>query len=314
MSKSKEPTVTVVLPVYNGEQYLHAAIDSVLSQTFTDFELMLLDDGSTDGSLRIMESYASNDERCVVLTRENRGLVATLNEGIARARGRYIARMDADDIALPERLALQVAYLNANKSCVCVGSAVELMDELGRKLIVWPQLQTDHEIQHECLKGHTAVCHPAALLRTDALRASGGYRQEMYPAEDLDLWLRLGEMGALSNLPQVLLRYRMHSASISGQAAKEGKQRAAAKRACDEACHRRGLTKPTFEAWEAWRPDGSHAAMVASDLKFGWWAYGSREYTTAASYGWRAWRARPTSREAAALLAKSLWYRIGPKG
>jgi hypothetical protein len=282
----------------------------VLQQTFSDFELLLLDDGSTDDSLAVMRAFQAKDPRCRVFTRENKGLVATLNEAIGLAQGRYIARMDADDIALPDRLGLQVAYLDSNPECVCVGSAVELMDELGRKLTVWPQYPDNEAIQLGALKGHGTICHPSATIRKNALISIGGYRAGMYPAEDLDLWLRLGELGLLANLPQVLLRYRMHSGSISGQAAKDGRQREAARKCCDEACERRGLAHKTFEASEAWRPDGTQQAQWENDLKFGWWAMASHEYSTATAYGWRAWRVAPFSRPATALLLKSIWQRM----
>ncbi|NIC41033.1 glycosyltransferase [Aquabacterium sp. A08] len=304
------PTVSVVLPVYNGGLYLPLALDSILAQRYTDFELLVIDDGSTDQSLAVLQAYAAQDPRVRVVSRANQGLVATLNEAIGLAQGRYIARMDADDIALPDRLGLQVAYLDSNPQCVCVGSAVELMDELGRKLVVWPQYPDNETIQREALKGHTTICHPAATMRKDALVASGGYRASMYPTEDLDLWLRLGELGQLANLPKVLLRYRMHSGSISGQAAKDGRQREAARKCCDEACERRGLADKTFEASEAWRPDGTQQAQWENDLKFGWWAMASHEYSTAIAYGWRAWRVAPFSRPATVLLLKSIWQRM----
>lgn len=314
MTDPKIPKVSVILPVYNGGVYLESAIESVLQQTFTDFELLLLDDGSTDDSLAVLRAFQEKDARCRVFTRENKGLVATLNEAIGLAKGRYIARMDADDIALPDRLGLQVVYLDSHLECVCVGSAVELMDELGRKLIVWPQYPDNESIQREALKGHTTICHPSAMMRKDALVACGSYRANMYPAEDLDLWLRLGESGKLANLSAVLLRYRMHSGSISGQAAKDGSQREAARKCCDEACERRGLPHKTFEASKAWRSDGTAEAQWDSDRKFGWWAMASREYSTATAYGWRAWRAAPFARTAIALLFKSMWQRMLPRG
>ena len=304
------PSVSVLLPVYNGANYLFAAVQSILDQDFLDFELLAIDDVSTDDSLATLLAFAQRDGRIKIVTRENRGLVATLNEGIQIAKGRYIARMDADDIAVPERLRLQFEFMEATPKCVCVGSDVELIDELGRKLVVWNQLSADADIQKGALQGHGTICHPSALIRTDVLLRVGGYRPEMYPAEDLDLWLRLGEVGTLANLDKVLLRYRMHSQSISGLAAKSGRQRDAARKCCDDACQRRGLRQSAFAANEAWRPDGTQDSALAYDLKFGWWAYSSKEYRTASSYGWRAWRQSPLSKEALSLLLKSTLLKL----
>jgi len=154
------PTVSVVLPVFNAEDFLCTALDSILEQDQADFELIAINDGSTDRSRALLEERQRHDPRVRLVSRANRGLVASLNEGIALARGRYIARMDADDIALPQRLRLQAAYLDQHPSCVCVGSDVELMDDAGRKLVVLQQLQQDVDIQAQALRGHTTICHP----------------------------------------------------------------------------------------------------------------------------------------------------------
>lgn len=311
---SDNPLISVVLPVFNAEKYLGAAIESVVSQSFKDIELIILNDGSNDSSFKIILDYAKVDQRIVAVSRENRGLVETLNEGVRLAKADLIARMDADDIAMPDRLRTQFAYLHDHPDCVCVGSDIEIMDDKGRKLVVWNQLQTDAAIQSGALKGHGTICHPSAMIRKDAFVQCGGYRAEMYPAEDLDLWLRLGEVGTLANVDQVLLRYRMQPASISSQAAKDGRQRDAAKRASDDACQRRGLPVPLFDAHQPWRSDGTSGADFSNNLQFGWWAYGSKEFRTAASYGSRAWLSAPTSREAFALWAKSLWWHLMSRG
>lgn len=304
------PAVSVVLPVFNGGIFLDEAIASIRNQTFDNFELIILNDGSTDQSIEVIKKHAAVDPRLVVVDRENKGLVETLNEGVRLAKADLIARMDADDIAMPDRLRTQITYLHNHPECVCVGSDIEIMDDKGRKLVVWNQLQTDAAIQSGALKGHGTICHPSAMFRKDAFVQCGGYRAEMYPAEDLDLWLRLGEVGTLANVDQVLLRYRMQSASISSQAARDGRQRDAMKRASDDACQRRGLPVPLFDAYHPWRSDGTAGANFSNNLQFGWWAYGSKDYRTAAAYGLKAWRSAPTSREAFALWAKSLWWHL----
>lgn len=306
--------VSVVLPVFNGGKYLDEAITSIRNQKFNNFELIILNDGSTDQSIEVIKKHASVDPRIVVVDRENKGLVETLNEGVRLAKADFIARMDADDIAMPDRLRTQIAYLHAHPECVCVGSDIEIMDDKGRKLVVWSQLQTDAAIQSGALKGHGTICHPSAMFRKDAFVRCGGYRAEMYPAEDLDLWLRLGEVGSLANVDQVLLRYRMQPASISSKAARDGRQRDAAKRASDQACQRRELPVPLFDAHQPWRLDGTAGADFSKNLEFGWWAYGSKEFGTAAAYGLKAWRSAPTSREAFALFVKSLWWQLRSRG
>ena len=311
---SKLTRLSVVMPVFNAGDFLIESISSVLNQSFTDFEFIVIDDGSTDGSDAVIRKFAAQDNRIVVIARENHGLVASLNEGIARARSNFIARMDADDIAMPNRLHTQIAYLHNHPECVCVGSDIEIMDDKGRKLVVWHQLQTDALIQSGALEGHGTICHPSAMFRKDAFVQCGGYRAAMYPAEDLDLWLRLGEVGALANVDQVLLRYRMQPASISSQAARDGRQRDAAKRASDDACQRRGLPVALFDAHESWRIDGTAGADFFNSLRFGWWAYGSKEFRTAAAYGLKAWRSAPASREAFSLWAKSLWWQLMSRG
>jgi hypothetical protein len=222
------------------------------------------------------------------------------------ARGTYIARMDADDLSLSSRLAVQIEYLESHPDCVCVGSNIELIDDRGRKLTVWHQLTSDSEIQREAMKGHGTICHPTAMIRRTAMDKLGGYRTEMYPAEDLDLWLRLGEIGSLANINQVLLRYRMHVGSVSAQAARTSAQRLAAERCCADAARRRGLAYSQFSEWEDWRSNGTASAEMAFDLRYGWWAFNSKEYSTAADYGLRAWRRSPLSREAFILWMKSL--------
>jgi Glycosyl transferase family 2 len=304
-ANAKAPAaVSVVLPVYNGEGYIRQAMHSILCQTLAHFEVVVINDGSTDRTGAILQEMAAADPRIKLISRENRGLVVSLNEGVRMSQGRLIARMDADDIALPDRLLKQFEYMERHPECVCVGSYIDLIDHAGRRLVTWHQPMRHEDVELASLKGHGAICHPSAMIRRDALLEVGGYRQETYPAEDLDLWLRLAEIGQLANLPEVLLQYRMLPQSISGQAAREGKQRDAAKRACDEACARRGIA-PTFEAHAAWRPTGGKEAAFQNDLQFGWWAFHSGEPATALHYGMQAWKKVPWSREAAALALKA---------
>jgi glycosyltransferase involved in cell wall biosynthesis len=281
-----------MLPVYNGAAFLESALRSILAQTWRDFECLVIDDGSTDGSGDVAERVARGDDRVRVIRRENRGLVATLNEMLSLARGRLIARMDADDISLPDRFARQVEFLAANPDVVCVGGGQVLMDERGLRIALVTPPVADQDVQESALRGHGSICHPTAMIRIDVLRALGGYRAAHYPAEDLDLWLRLGEAGRLANLGEPVLFYRIHSGSISGAAASGG-QREAARRACVEAWARRQRTDIVFEAGTAWRPSNDADSRYKFALEYGWRAYQSGFGATALAYAWRSVKIKP---------------------
>ena len=210
------PLISVVTAVYNGERYLAEAIESILRQSFTEFEFIIIYDGSVDSSPSILHSYAAKDARVRLVAHENRGLTPALNEGIALARGQFIARMDADDIALPERLQMQVAYLQTTPDCVIVGTKVMMMDADGCSLGPLHVHATHAEIDRILLLGRgTTLVHPSVMFRADTVRAIGGYREKFTSVQDLDLYLRLAEKGRLANLPNILLKWRQHPASIN---------------------------------------------------------------------------------------------------
>lgn len=240
MSGANVPSVSVLLPVFNAGRYLRPAVQSILDQRFRDFELIVIDDGSTDESLAELQRFAAADDRIRLRSRENLGLVATLNELLALARGELIARMDADDIALPHRFDLQVDYLLGHPDVVCLGGGIELMDEADRRLHRPPPVRGNDAVQREALQGRIPICHPSAMYRTEAARRVGGYRAETYPAEDLDLWLRLGEVGRLDNLGACVLRYRIHPDSISVQQSRH--QMRKMRIVCEDAWKRRNIT------------------------------------------------------------------------
>lgn len=304
-TSERPPAVSVLLPVYNGGSFLKPALESILAQSFTDFECLVLDDGSTDGSGDVAQAVARDDARVRVIQRENRGLVATLNELFSQARGDLIARMDADDIALPDRFLHQVEFMRAHPDVVCLGGGQILIDERGRRIgpIVPPV--DDLAIQEIALRGHGSICHPTVMMRADALRAIGGYRRDFYPAEDLDLWLLLGELGPLANLAEPVIHYRIHSGSISGMAA-SGRQRDAMRGACAAAWCRRQRTDVVFEAGDAWRPTGEADSRFRFIVDYGWRAYMSGYGGTARVYGLKAIRVQPWRRDGWHLLATTL--------
>jgi glycosyltransferase involved in cell wall biosynthesis len=213
-SVTHSPRVSVILPVYNAGRYVRAAVQSILDQTFRDFELLAIDDGSTDDSLDILQEMAKEDARLLVHAAPHRGLVAALNRGLELARGTYIARMDADDIALPERFERQVAYLDRNSGCVVLGTGTQRIDAEGRPLrcTIRPVKPFDPLAFPPRLP---QVPHPSVMMRAEAVRRIGGYRDALAWAQDRDLWARLATLGRIETLPNVGLQYRVHPSSVT---------------------------------------------------------------------------------------------------
>jgi glycosyltransferase involved in cell wall biosynthesis len=208
------PRVTVLMPVFNGEAHLAGAIDSILGQTFRDFELLVIDDGSTDRSAAIAAGFGDSRVR-VERNTSNLGLVRTLNRGLDMARGEYVARMDADDLSLPERLRGQVAFLDAHPDFGLCGTWVETFGE--REGAVW-SYPTDAEVIRCSLLFRSVLAHPTVMLRRRMFEAAGLRYDEHYPhAEDFQLWQRASARFPLANIGEVLVRYRISSASVSSR-------------------------------------------------------------------------------------------------
>ena len=215
---SRSPAISVVLPVYNAEAYVREAVESILAQSFADFELIIINDGSTDGSGSILRELAARDARIVLVERPNDGLVSALNEGIERARADLVARMDADDVAMPERFALQHARMIQEPELAILGSFIRVMDKAGNIICLGEYPLTPKATARDLGRGNGVcpVAHPAVMMRRNAVLKAGGYRKAFCHAEDYDLWLRMSDLGyAFANLPQLLLNYRVHSANVS---------------------------------------------------------------------------------------------------
>ncbi|HEY9639961.1 MAG TPA: glycosyltransferase family 2 protein [Coleofasciculaceae cyanobacterium] len=298
------PAVSVLLPVYNGDRYLAAAVESILTQTLTDFELLIIDDGSTDQSRKILAAYAAQDDRIRLVSRENRGLIATLNQMLDMAQGEFLARMDADDIALPDRLARQVEFLQQHADYVCVGGAYDLIDPQGRKVLHLGMPETNAEIQQAILSGKTIINHPCAMIRRTALQKIGGYDESMMTVEDLDMLLRLGEIGLLANLQHTVLQYRFHRASVSAQ--KSEFQHQMAQEACRRAWQRRGIAGQFTAEMPWYRPGGDRRSQQAFFHRYGWWAFGNGLRATAAGAAVQAIALQPTALESWKLLICAL--------
>lgn len=217
------PGVDILIPVYNAEDTLEASLRSVAEQTFADFRAIVIDDGSTDRSRELLDAFARADPRFVVVHQQNAGIVAALNRALAMVDKPFIARMDADDLCDPERLAMQVAYLQANPDCVAVGCRVRHIDEHGAPIKGLPHPGNPSTANCEWFPAREPyIVHPFLMARTDAVRAAGGYRS-MPHSEDSDLYWRLREHGRLHNLPEILGQYRFHVGSISGKSVLNGR-------------------------------------------------------------------------------------------
>lgn len=206
-----KPVLSVIMPVYNGERYLHKAIESVLNQSFEKFEFLIFDDGSTDNSLQIIKSYAEVDNRIRYFSRENRGIVDTLNECLDLVECELVARMDADDICLENRFQIQLDYLNANPDIVLLGSKVIVIDEDGDEIAPMGKYFDNDALQQGLLEdGGQHIYHPTVIYRKSFVKQVGGYNKAYPNIEDLELFLKLFAVGKLENLSVPLLKYREH--------------------------------------------------------------------------------------------------------
>lgn len=258
-----KPVISCIMPVYNGDRWLKIAINSILQQTFTCFELIIVNDGSTDGSGDIIDAAAARDTRVTVIHQPNQGIVAALNAGLAVARGKYIARMDADDVAISTRFIRQLAIMNADPRIMILGT--------GSRTI-GPDDSSDGATAPEttekirCILGNNKtnrfppsilqVLHPTTMMRADCIRAIGAYSEEFEHVEDYDLYLRASSAGIIAEIPEILMLYRIHGNNISVRKLHEQEQNAAR---CDvvrvrdnrqaRGLRRQRISGPTFAGW-----------------------------------------------------------------
>jgi glycosyltransferase involved in cell wall biosynthesis len=272
--------MSVLIPVYNAERYLEEAINSILNQTLSDFEVIIVDDGSTDASLSILNSFAQRDSRIHIISRPNTGIVGALNDGLKMCSGKYIARMDADDLCRMDRFELQVQRMEAEPEIVALGSCATIIDPEGDVLGA-AQLPLEHEqIDAQHLKGVSSIFHPAVMIRRDVICQLNGYRKLAWPAEDMDLWLRLAEKGKVANLPEQLFIWRRTLDGIV--ASSQASQRKAIYWILNDCWQRRRLTLPL--------PELNMTPLSQADLlrQFGWLALKSGSFLVARKYAWRS--------------------------
>ncbi|MYZ47745.1 glycosyltransferase family 2 protein [Propylenella binzhouense] len=208
------PEVSVVMPVRNAAPFLAPALRSILEQTGVKFELIAVDDGSSDGSSAILADFAASHGNMHVIPGEGRGISRALNRGIAAASAPLVARMDADDIALPGRVARQCAHLAAHPDLGVLGTQAQAIDEAGRPTRRMHVPVGPGRVRR-ALDISSALIHPSVMMRRQLLLAAGGYRPAFDGAEDYDLWLRLADATQIDNLPDTLLLYRRHGSQAS---------------------------------------------------------------------------------------------------
>lgn len=246
MSKAPLVNVSVLLPAYNCAEFLAQALQSILDQSYTDFELIIIDDGSSDNSGKIADDFAAADPRITVYHTENRGLVDALNLAASKASGKFLARMDGDDISYPHRFARQVKVLEDDPEIVAVSNSIVIIDQNGRpepRLTVAENRQTNL-FSVPALENY--LVHPFLMMRKEAFDRVGGYRHILH-SEDAELYYRLEEVGKLKNLPEVLGEYRVHKGSVSSKDAFNGRLQSVSAQLAALSARRRRSDKPELE-------------------------------------------------------------------
>lgn len=289
--------VSVILPVFNADQYLSIAIESVLDQSYSNFELLLHDDGSTDSSLRILQRYAKLDSRIHVTSAPNCGIVATLNFLTQRAKGEYLARMDADDICFPDRLEKQVRFLDDYPHIGVVGTYVRCIDKDNRLICDFKgPLQHEQIDKAHLTNGAPRLWHPSIMMRSQELKKVAGYSTAFPYVEDYDLWLRMAEKTRLATLPEVLIYYRLHVGNTSFT--KRSQQVEATHAVLLSTYKRRGMVPPKKI------PRENKGSPTVQDLmiRWVWWSLQAGNLQTSRFYAFKVLRCSPLSMRAWKML------------
>jgi glycosyltransferase involved in cell wall biosynthesis len=213
--KTKTPLVSVLLTVYNAEKYVGSAIESILEQTFVNFELIIIDDFSSDKSWEIIKKYAKYDKRIIALRNKcNIGGCRNLNKGLRLVKGKYIARADHDDWSYPNRLAKQFKFMESHPEVGIVGGVMEIINETGKIMGKRKYNLSDHEIRRKIF-WYSPFSHPLVMIRKSVLNSVGHYNPAFAPADDYELYFRIGKESKFANLPDILLKYRIVANSMT---------------------------------------------------------------------------------------------------
>lgn len=204
------------MPIYNCGEYLREALSSLIVQTYKDFEIIAINDGSTDDSLSILQEFSSNDTRIRIINQKNAGIVKALNSGVKLARGEYIARMDGDDASLPHRFADQVKILNDKKDIVLVSGSLEVMNSAS-EFVYRETVVPDNDFIQRGFYLRNVIAHGSVMFRKGSFNAAGGYREGFGPTEDLDLWMRLSKLGSFTATNTSVYRWRINYGGLTHQ-------------------------------------------------------------------------------------------------
>ena len=205
--------VSVIMPVYNGEKYIKYSIESILNQTFSDFELIIIDDGSVDDTEKIIKSYS--DSRIKYFKKENSGITDSLNLALEKSQGEFIARMDADDISEPNRLERQLKFFEQNPEIVLCGSFAKIINENNEDFGEFNKIPLNwSDIKIECIL-HNPFIHSSVMFRRDLVNVVGGYNKKYWHTEDYELWTRIVNKYPCKNIPEFLLKYRISGNQIT---------------------------------------------------------------------------------------------------
>jgi glycosyltransferase involved in cell wall biosynthesis len=284
------PKVSVVIGAFNAQRFLASAIDSLLVQTLADFELIVVDDGSQDRTFEILKKYEVQDSRVRGIQIAHGGIVDAANAGLEAARCDLIARADADDLSLPDRLAKQFEYMQAHPEVVAVGSRMQVIEPYGSPLYITRHKLSHEEIEADFFQGSGwALPQPAAMLRKSVALKVGGYRHDYPCSEDFDLFLRMGEAGRLANLPDVLVAYRLHSGSTNWK--NDRTQMRNKPRLLAEAYRRRGREAPVdLKFGTSWQ-----APKVQQYTYWFWSALKNKNVSGARRHAWSLLKSTPLS-------------------
>jgi glycosyltransferase involved in cell wall biosynthesis len=260
------PVISVIMPVRNGREWLREAIESIFAQTFGDFEFLIVDDGSDHETAAALDAYAGRDRRIRLIRQTPQGIVAALNRAVDAACSPYLARLDADDRARPERLARQLAYMQANRHIGLLGSFAEKIDAAGA-IVGRLTPPGDAGKLRRMLHRTNPFIHSSVMMRTALVRQAGGYRTAFRAAEDYDLWLRMAEAGGIAVVPEILIQYRLHETNLSRlDAIRQSFSVRLAQRSA--AARRRGISDPAsgLETPPDWWAGYAETSFFAEDV------------------------------------------------
>jgi glycosyltransferase involved in cell wall biosynthesis len=299
------PAISVVMPAFNSERYIAEAINSVIEQTESNFEFIIIDDGSTDRTSAIIKQFASNDSRIrPIFNRVNYGVATALNIGVENAKSEIIARMDADDICLPNRFSIQLSIMRRRPEIVLLGSMVTIIDPDGDELYEMVNLFSHNDIDAQLMySAEQLIYHPSVMLRRSAVQIVGGYDPDFQGTEDLDLFLKLSEIGRIENTKEILLKYREHF-NKAGMT-KANLQRREALRALRSARVRRNSDSPIDPKLLTSATHGEQLTEIDTYRKWGWWALSTGRNSTARKHALNVLIRSPLDLNALKLLGLS---------